>query len=433
MSGASSLPTWLHGRPLKLLIVSQYFFPESFRVNDVARGLVERGHEVTVLTGQPNYETGSFAEGYSAFRPLRETIDGVSVHRFPLVSRGTGTGIRLAANYASFALSASALSPFRIRGQFDAIVVYQMSPVTMAAPAFILKWLRGIPIVFWIQDLWPETLRATGKVRSTCVLNWMTRLVGRMYRASDRVLVESEAFISMVCQAGVPRWRVGYLPEWAESFYRPGEPEHDAPEANQLPAGFRIVFAGNIGVAQAIDCIIDAAALLKDYDDIRWVLIGDGRRRQWAEARVKELGLDKVVVFLARRPAEAMPRYFALADLLLVALKRDPVFAMTIPAKLQSYLACGRPIVGALDGEGARVLQDSRSGLACPAEDPEALAEAVLTLYRTSSHERAAMGRAGRAYYEAHFERGLLLTRLENAIAEVARVGPARARGSVNP
>jgi colanic acid biosynthesis glycosyl transferase WcaI len=410
---------------LKVLIVSQYFSPESFRVNDVATGLVERGHEVTVLTGQPNYETGSFFEGYSAFRPRCETIDSVTVQRFPLVSRGTATGARLAANYLSFALSSSLLSPLRLRQRFDAIVVYQMSPVTMAAPAFILKRLHDIPIVFWIQDLWPETLSATGKVRSERVLKWMRNVVGAMYRASDLVLVESEAFRSAVVGAGIPPTRVEYLPEWAEGFYKPCELEPNPPEAKEMRSGFRVMFAGNIGVAQATDTIIGAASLLRSYPDIQWIFIGDGRRKQFAEALVKELALEDVVSFLGRRPPRAMPRYFALADVLLVTLVSDPVFAMTIPAKLQTYLACGRPIAAALDGEGARVVVDSGSGLVCPAESPEALADVVLSLYHTPSEKRAAMGHAGRAYYEANFEREMLLSRLERLIEGVAGAGPS--------
>jgi len=405
---------------VRILIVSQYYFPESFRVNDVAKGLVERGHEITVLTGQPNYETGSFFEGHSTFSPSESTVDGTKVLRFPLIARGNGTGLRLAINYLSFALSSSVLAPIRVRGSFDVIVVYQMSPVTMAAPAFVLKRLRGTPVVFWVQDLWPETLRATGKVQSERLLRWMRSMVGMMYRASDKVLVESEAFLPAVHDAGISPNRVSYLPEWAESFYRPCAVEETAPEAGEMPGAFRVVFAGNIGVAQSIDTIIDAAAILRDYEDIHWVMIGDGRRREWAQERIARLDLTAQFSFLGRRPPEAMPRYFALADVLLVTLRRDPVFAMTIPAKLQSYLACERPIVGALDGEGARVIQSAGAGLTCGSEDEEGLAKAVLALHDMPSGVRESMGRAARVFYEAHFEREFLLDRLEKIIESVA-------------
>ncbi len=412
---------------MRVLIVSQYFFPENFRVNDVAKGLLERGHEVTVLTGQPNYETGSFFEGYSAFRPSTQIIDGVEVVRCPLVPRGPGTGARLALNYASFAMSSGLLAPLRLRKPFDVSVVYQMSPVTMALPAFVLKALRGIPVVFWIQDLWPETLRATGKIRSASVLGGMRRIVASMYRASDRVLVESQAFLPAVLEAGLDDDRVAYLPEWAESFYRPVEIEEDAPERAEVPGQFRVVFGGNIGVAQAIDTIIDAADQLRDHPAVRWVMIGDGRRREWAERRVRELGLHDRFLFLGRRPPEAMPRYFALADVLLLTLRRDPAFAMTIPAKLQSYLACGRPIAAALDGEGARLVRASGAGLACPSQDSKGLADQVLSLLQMSAAERSAMGRAGRSFYEAHFERESLLDQLQSHL-EAAVVAAATGR-----
>lgn len=414
---------------VRVLIVSQYFFPENFRVNDVAKGLLERGHDVTVLTGQPNYETGSFFEGYSAFRPRRQVLDGVEVVRCPLVPRGPGTGARLALNYASFAMSSAFLAPLRLRKPFDVGVVYQMSPVTMAVPAFVLKRLWGLPVVFWIQDLWPETLRATGKVRSERVLANLRRMVASMYRASDRVLVESEAFLPAVLEAGLDQDRVAYLPEWAESFYRPVEVEEDAPERAETRGQFRVVFGGNIGVAQAIDTIIDAADHLRDHPSVRWVMIGDGRRREWAQRRVAELDLQDRFLFLGRRPPEAMPRYFALADILLLTLRRDPAFAMTIPAKLQSYLACGRPIAAAIDGEGARVVRASGAGLTCPAEDSEGLADAVSSLLHMSPPGRAAMGRTGRMFYEAHFERESLLDQLESHLAVAAAA--ASRRGSV--
>lgn len=412
---------------MRVLIVSQYFFPERFRVNDVAKGLVERGHEVTVLTGQPNYETGSFADGYSAFQPSREVIDGIEVLRCPLVARGRETGARLALNYASFALSSGVLAPLKARGTFDVSLVYQMSPVTMAVPAFVLKNLRGIPVVVWVQDLWPETLRATGKVHSERVLAVLRRMVAAMYRSSDRVLAESESFLPAVRQAGLGNDRVAYLPEWAESFYRPVEVDRHAPERAEMFGNFQVVFGGNIGVAQAIDTIIDAANHVRGEPDIRWVMIGDGRRREWAEKRVAQLGLNDRFVFLGRRPPEAMPIYFALADVLILTLQRDPVFAMTIPAKLPSYLACGRPIAAALDGEGGRVVRASGAGLACESEDSRGLADEVLALFRMSAAEREAMGKAGRSFYERHFDRERLLDELESHLA-VVTAGSKRSR-----
>ena len=411
---------------MKVLVVSQYFWPESFRVNDLALGLVERGHEVTVLTGQPNYETGRFAHGYRAFRPLRERYGGVTVIRMPLVSRGPGTGVRLAVNYLSFALSASVLAPFRLRERHDVTLVYQMSPFIMAAPAFVLKRFRGTPVVFWIQDQWPETLRATGKVRSKAILGALRRLVARMYRASERVLVQSEAFRPAVIDAGVPPTSIDYLPNWAESVYQPSDVPATASQERELPQGFRVMLAGNIGVAQALPTVIEAARQLASVEDLQWVVVGDGRRRQWMRDRVAELGLSDRFCFIDRRPVEMMPSYFALADVLLVTLAADPVYSLTIPSRLQSYLACGRPVAGALDGEGARVIEESEAGLVCPAEDAGGLADTVMELRNATPTERQAMGRRGRAYFERHFEREMLITRLEGHLRAGAVRSPRR-------
>lgn len=414
---------------MRVLIVSQYFWPERFRVNDVAAALVERGHEVTVLTGQPNYETGSFAEGYSAFAPRSESIDGVAVHRFPLVARGGGTGARLALNYLSFALSSAVLAPLRLREHFDVALVYQMSPVTMALPAFVLNRLRRLPVVFWVQDLWPETLRATGKVTSPRVLATLTRAVAAMYRRSSQVLLESEGFAPAVLAAGVDPHRIVFVPDWAERVYAPCQVEPEAPERKEMPLGFRVMFAGNIGVAQAVGTIVAAADTLRHRRDIKWVMVGDGRRRGWAEDEVRRLRLDEAVTFLGRRPVEAMPRYLSLADSLLLTLQRDPVFALTLPGKLQAYLACGRPVIASADGETARVVGESGGGVACPAEDPGGLAEAVLRMAGTTAAERAEMGKRGRAYFEANFEREMLVTRLESCLvgaSEDGRGGAAR-------
>lgn len=402
---------------MKILIVSQYFWPETFRINDVAHGLKELGHEVSVLTGLPNYPEGRFFDGYGYGGPFREDYAGVPVCRVPLIPRGGGGGVRLALNYLSFVVSAILLGLPRLRGRFDAILVYEPSPVTVVLPALLLGRLRRIPVLFWVQDLWPESLSATGMVRSRWILGLVERMVRLIYRHSDRILIQSQAFREQVLRLGARPEKVVYLPNSAEDFYRPVQLAPDAAERDSMPGGFRVLFAGNIGAAQSFDTIIEAATILRDQTDIRWVVLGDGRMRESAEAEVKSRGLSDRVHFLGRHPAETMPRFFALADVLLVTLRRDPVFAMTVPSKLQSYLACGRPIVAALDGEGARVLAESGAGVACPADDAQALAAAVLRLKGLPATEREEMGRRGRAYFEAEYERGILLQRLTRCIA----------------
>ena len=403
---------------MKILVVSQYFWPESFRINDVVHGLKDLGHEVTVLAGMPNYPEGRFFKGYGFFNPSREDYDGIPVFRVPLVPRGGGGAFRLGLNYLSFVVSASILGPLRLKSRFDAMLVFEPSPITVVLPAIVLRRLRKMPLLFWVQDLWPESLSATGMVKSGWVLSLVEKMVRFIYRRSDKILVQSRAFREQVLRLGGDEEKIVYLPNSAETFYRPVELEPDASERALMPQGFRVMFAGNIGAAQSFETIIEAATILRSRPRIQWVIVGDGRMREWAEREVSRRQLTDNVHFLGRFPAEAMPRFFALADVLLVTLRRDPVFALTVPSKLQSYLACGRPIVAALDGEGARVLDEAGAGLSCPAGDAHALADAVSALHDMQEPERASKGASGRAYFEKEFERGMLLSRLERVIQQ---------------
>jgi len=244
---------------LRVLIVTQYFWPESFRINDLATGLKRRGHEVTVLTGLPNYPAGKLFDGYGFFS-RRERYDGIDVVRVPLVTRGASKGLRLVANYASYALSASLLGPWFFRKPVDVILCYEPSPVTVALPALVMKRLCRAPLLFWVQDLWPETLAATRAVRSARVLKLVDRFVRYVYRRCDRVLVQSRAFIDHVAAQGVTAEQVRYFPNTAEAFYRTvgptvGEPKTDGAEDAELPRGFRILHAGNLGIGQSIDTV----------------------------------------------------------------------------------------------------------------------------------------------------------------------------------
>jgi glycosyltransferase involved in cell wall biosynthesis len=408
---------------VKVLIVTQYFWPEDFRINDLALGLKRRGWDVTVLTGKPNYPRGDFLDGYGFLKGNRDSYDGIPVIRVPLIRRGGGGALRLAANYLSFALLASILGPLRCRGQFDVIFVYEPSPVTVGIPAIVLKKLRGTPIFFWVQDLWPESLQATGMVRSRFVLRLVEKLVRYIYRRCDRLLVQSRTFADPVERLGANPERVVYFPNSAEELYQPILLPENAPERGMLPAGFRVMFAGNIGASQDFETILGAAQRLKTYKDIHWVVLGDGRRAGWVAQEVRRRGLGDNVHLLGKHPVASMPRFFALADAMLVTLKRDPIFALTIPSKVQSYLACGRPIVAALDGEGARIIEEAGAGTAAPAEDSAALAEAVLNMYRMSPDRRAAMGASGRSYFLANFERNLLLDRLDRQMKEFISKG----------
>jgi colanic acid biosynthesis glycosyl transferase WcaI len=273
--------------------------------------------------------------------------------------------------------------------------------------------------MFWVQDLWPESLSATGAVRSQHILRWVGKLVRFIYRRCDRVLVQSEGFIAPVLARGAATDSVLYFPNNAEALYKPVTLSDDAPERAGMPAGFRVMFAGNIGEAQDLGSILGAAEKLKAYPDIHWVILGDGRMLAWVKKEIIQRSLHSTFHLLGKHPVESMPSYFSLADALLVTLKKDPVFSLTIPSKLQSYLACGKPIIAALEGEGARIVRESGAGLIATPENPDALAKAVLELYGMNVSVRKVMGERGLDFFNKNFERDMLLSRLDGWLREL--------------
>jgi len=403
---------------MKILVLTQYFWPENFRINDLTAGLVEKGHEVTVLTGIPNYPGGSFFPGYGMFKNMRQGYRGAKIIRVPLVPRGNGGKFRLVFNYFSFAFFASILAPFVCSGKYDVIFVYEPSPISVGLPAIVLKKIKSARILFWVQDLWPESLSATGAVSFSPVLTIVKRLVRFIYHECALILVQSRAFIPSVQSFGIDSERILYFPNSAEEFYRPVEMKADAVERKLIPPGFIVMFAGNIGAAQDFGTIIAAAEILKGYEAIHWVIIGDGRMLPWVREEITVRNLNANFLFLGRHPAEMMPQYFALADVLLVTLKDEEIFSFTIPAKVQSYLACAKPIIASLSGEGARVIQESGAGFSCPPENPDALAKMVLKMYHMDERERHSIGLKGRRYFENNFEREMLLEQLNKILKD---------------
>ncbi len=395
---------------MKILIVSQYFWPENFRINDLALGLVQKGHEVTVLTGVPNYPQGKFFKGYGYFSK-EEYYKGICIIRVPLLPRGKSRSWELALNYFSFIVSAGSLGLWRCRGEYDVVFVAQYSPVTVGIPALLIKKIKKIPMFFWVQDLWPESLAATGSVKSPLIIAAVEKLVRFLYRDADRILVQSAGFGGQVRRIAGEGYGTDLLPNWAEELYKPIA--RDIEMSKKLPQGFRVMFAGNIGVAQDFPTIIDAAERLKGRRDIQWLILGDGRERTWVSEEIVQRGLSATVHLLGSYPVERMPDYFAQADVMLVTLKREPIFAITIPGKIQSYLACGKPVIAALDGAGADVIRDSGAGLVVEPQSPNQLADAVVTMAGYSGTEREALGRNALRYYEDNFSREILLNRLE--------------------
>lgn len=404
---------------MKVLVVSQYFWPEVFRVNEIVEELVQRGHEVTVLTGRPNYPAGTVFEEYRRDPAAYGRYAGAEVLRVPLRPRGQGS-LRLMLNYLSFIIWGSLLGPWLLRGRrFDAIFMFETSPITSALPAVLLRRLKKAPLLMWVLDLWPDTLSAVGVVRSPRVLGWVGRLVGFIYKRCDRILVQSRAFYPNVERWGGDVQRIRYFPAWAEAVFAGDlHAVEPAPEVLPYQGSFNVMFAGNIGEAQDFPAILDAAERLKHRTDIRWLVVGDGRAAGWVAEQIERRGLKDRVVMLGRHPLERMPAFFRGASALLVSLRAEPIFEMTIPGKVQSYLASGLPLLGMLDGEGARVIAESGAGLVCGAGDGAALARQVEALAAMDADARRDMGAAGKNYGAREFERERLMRALEGWLAE---------------
>lgn len=322
-------------------------------------------------------------------------------------------GLRLMLNYLTFAVSASVLGLWKLRRrQFDVILAYEPSPITVGLPAAVMRAVKQAPLAFWVLDLWPETLQAIGVVRSRALLQAVGKLVTFIYKRCDLILAQSKSFIPQIQKYAGSNSRVVYFPNWAESVF---DMQHAVPaaEVSLKPGGFTVMFAGNIGDAQDFPAILAAAESLKSHAHIRWLIVGDGRMARWVADEIRRRHLQDCVHMLGRHPVERMPSFFKHANALLVSLKNEPIFSMTIPGKLQSYLAAGIPVVAMLNGEGAEVVKSSCAGLTCPAGDHDGLATAVLKLSQVTPEEREKMGRNGLAVSVREFDRRTLIDRFE--------------------
>lgn len=386
---------------MKVLLVTQYFYPENFKSNDIAIELTKRGHEVTVLTGLPNYPEGRIYESYGFFKRTRGNYEGVNVIRTWLVPRGKGGGVRLFLNYFSWAFFASIRAVFlSFQKKFDIILVHEPSPITQGFPAIVLKKIQKIPLHFWVLDLWPESLTSAGGINNKYVLSLFTKMVKYIYNNSDKILISSQGFKESILAKGNYVEKLIYFPNWAEDSILKGNVDYPIPN---LPKGFKIIFAGNIGVAQDVDSIIHTALILKEKIDIHFVFIGDGRSKGKLEDFVLKNDLNKTVHFLGRFPIDAMKTFFNQADVLLVSLKDEIIFNLTVPAKLQAYLCTKKPILGMLNGEGAEIINESKCGFSVNAGDSEGLSKIILEIYEMSIEERINLGNNGFNFYEDNF------------------------------
>jgi glycosyltransferase involved in cell wall biosynthesis len=406
---------------VRILIVSQYFWPESFRINDLVKTLLEKDVEIDVLTGKPNYPEGNIYKGYRALGCQVEEWKGATLYRLPLMPRGAKSGTRLAINYLSFVLSGLIFGPWLLRSRrYDAIFVYGISPILQAVPALFIGWLKCRPVIVWVQDLWPDSLSATGYIQNRHVLAAVRKVVRCIYRHVDLLLVQSQAFEEpvRVLASGTP---ITYYPNSVDDGF--AKPIAAAPPpVDGLGEGFSVMFAGNIGAAQAVGVIVEAASLLREYADINFVVLGDGSSREWMLTEVVKRGLTNLHL-PGRFPVETMPGFMQKASVLLVTLADQPIFAATVPSKVQAYMAAGRPIIASLNGEGARLIVEAGAGLASPAEDAKALVDAILRIYGLSPDERKVLGDNGRRYYQEHFDHDHLVDQLIGHLQAVSWCG----------
>lgn len=403
---------------MNILIVTQYFYPETFIINDLVVEMKRQGHKVTVLTGKPNYPEGRLFSGFTAAGIQHDLYDGdVEVVRVPLRPRGKGGAKNLALNYLSFVFTASLLGPWLLRRKkCDVIFVFGTSPITVAFPAILLKWIKKVPMALWVQDLWPQSLVVTKFVKNRVLLKLVEMMVWFIYKCTDLLLVQSKSFVDPIREI-VPGSHPLYYPNSFKRMKVDGKVVLPAAALQAFEGGFSVVFAGNIGKAQSVETIVEAARRLKDVEGIKIVFVGSGSMLSWIQEQKAQYSLDNLEC-LGRFDISFIPLIYSKADALLLTLNSDDILQYTLPWKTQSYMAAGKPIIGAIDGEGARVIAEAKCGLAGPAEDAKTLAENIQRLYSMSDDERALLGKNGLTFYEENFEMEAQVTRLVQLFEE---------------
>jgi glycosyltransferase involved in cell wall biosynthesis len=395
---------------MKILIFTQYFWPENFQINHLALSLIASGHEVEVLTGKPNYPSGNLFPGYKKINCSNENWRGIKINRVPIIPRGSASAFRLAVNYISFVISGIFFSPWMLRKkQYDLIFVFAPSPIFQVIPASFLGWIKKIPVVLWIQDLWPESASATGHIKSNLLLRLLRLVVRFCYANCSLLLISSRSFLGSVKEMALSK-PIEYFPNSIEErFYSIDDTSADQLEL--LNTGFVVMFAGNLGNAQSVETIISAAQKLTEYPEIKIVLLGTGVKYPWIAEQIKKNNLKNLVLG-GQYDSDAMPHLLRQASVLLASLADQPILNLTVPSKLQAYLAVGRPIIACLNGEAATIVKEAKAGLHVPAEDSDALANAIIELYEMPVKSLERMGINGRLYFKKHFDSQMLTDQL---------------------
>jgi glycosyltransferase involved in cell wall biosynthesis len=392
---------------LRVCIFTNHFYPENFRINDIAFEFAQKGYEITVITAIPDYPQGKFYDGYSLFKRRKEVINKVRIIRLPIIPRGKGKASNLILNYASYFISSLIFIFFHsFTNKYNIAFVHLTSPFFISLSAVLLKQWQRISLIFWVLDLWPESLVAAGKINNKFVLQSQTKFVQYIYNNCDKILIGSYGFRKSICEKGNYEDKLVYFPNWAEYI----KVSHDMSRIRRLDFfpgcandDFIILFAGNIGEAQNLDFIIDVAAEMAHANNVKFIFLGDGRKRKHLEDKTRRMGLSSHVLFLGQHPLDSMPMFMQMADVLLVSLKDEPIFNLTIPSKIQFYMAQGKPILAVLNGDGGDLINEAKCGISVRVNDSRALRLAINKLYQMPKNELFEIGLRGKRYYDCIF------------------------------
>ncbi len=397
-----------------ILVLSQYFYPEPFRINDMCQEWVKRGYEVTVVTGIPNYPQGKFYEGYSWSKKRREEWNGIHIIRLPLIARGHSS-IGMVLNYFSFVVSGFFWKCFT-KVNADYVFMFEVSPMTQCLVGVWYAKRRKIPCYLYVQDLWPENVEIVTGIHSKAVLGPIGKMVNYIYKRCDHIFATSPSFVTEIQKrcADNEKGKVTYWPQYAEEFYQPVEGSKAFDQTPEIPddGSFKVIFTGNIGQAQGLDILPKAAKLLKGQN-IKFVIVGDGRCKDDFVKQIKECNVEEMFLFLGRQPADRIPAMLGCCDAAFVSFMDNELFTKTIPAKLQSYMACGMPIIASASGETVRVIKEAGCGVCSPIGDAEKLNLSIKQLASMSFYELADMGNNSVSYFNSHFSKKMLMDELD--------------------
>ena len=401
---------------MKILIISQYFWPENFRINELSEELSKLGNQVTVLTGYPNYPSGNIYPEFIKNKKKFKFINGIEIVRIPVIGRKKNK-FYLILNYISFLINSLFIGYFKLRGRkFDIIFTFQLSPVTVGITSSIFAYIKNCPQVFWVLDLWPDTLEALNIINKKWQLNLFKTLVNWIYSRCDLILAQSKTILKEINKYPSVKKNTYYFPSWGESnlFLQELQPATEILKKEI----FTIIFAGNIGEAQDFPSLIKTVKHLNlnKIRNFRIILIGDGSKKEWVKNEIKRLKLEKYFELYKSYPLERMSSFFLHADALLVTLLDRKVFNMTIPGKIQFYLSSGIPIIGMICGEGAEIIRKSNSGMVCNSGDYINLSKIISKMINLDKNKLKEMGLNGKKYSEKEFSKITLINKLNEIL-----------------